>query len=68
MKWEQRDVNSQQLISHDEHWYSVPERYVGSTLRVGVGVFKIMLVDEIIENLREYYHPALEILEKYKSD
>ena len=29
------------------------------------GVFKIMLVDTIIENLKEYYFSANEILEKY---
>jgi hypothetical protein len=57
LKWEQRDVNSQQLISHDEHWYSVPERYVGSTLRVGVGVFKIMIYQThefVAEHCRQY--------------
>jgi len=30
-----------------------------------IGVYKIMLVDEIIENLREYYRPAQEILDKF---
>lgn len=57
VKWEQRDVNSRQLISHDEHWYSVPERYVGSTLRVSIGVFKIMLYqahDLVAEHRRQY--------------
>jgi len=33
-----------------------------------VGVFKIMLVDEIFENFKNYYHPAREILEKYSNE
>ncbi len=31
-----------------------------------VGIFKIMLVDEIVEQFRDYYHPAREILEKFR--
>ena len=30
------------------------------------GVFKILLTNEIIENFKEYYHPAEKILEKYR--
>ena len=33
-----------------------------------VGIFKIMLVDEIVEQFKDYYHPAEEILEKIKND
>lgn len=57
VKWEQRDVNPQQLITHDEHCYSVPERYVGSTLRVGIGVFTIMIYQAhelVVEHRRQY--------------
>jgi hypothetical protein len=56
-RWEQRDVNQQQLIAHDEHYYSVPERYVGSTLRVGIGVFTIRIYqghDLVAEHCRQY--------------
>ncbi len=30
-----------------------------------IGVYKIMLVNDIIENYKEFYHPAKEIIEKY---
>ncbi len=43
VRWEERDVNSSQLITYDAHCYSVPERYVGSRLRVGIGVFDILV-------------------------
>lgn len=33
-----------------------------------IGIFKIMLVDEIVEQFKDYYHPAEEILEKIKND
>jgi hypothetical protein len=69
VRWEQRDVNSQQLITHDEHYYSVPERYVGSTVRVGIGVFKLMIYqahDLIAEHCRQYITGADSlILEHY---
>ena len=57
VRWEQRDVNSQQLIAHDGHYYSVPERYVGSTMRVGIGVFTIMIYQgqrEVAKHHRHY--------------
>jgi transposase len=57
VRWEHRDVNPQQLISHDEHFYSVPERYVGSTVRVGIGVFTIMIYQAhelVAEHRRQY--------------
>jgi hypothetical protein len=56
-KWEQRDVNCQQLITYDDHLYSVPERYVGSTVRVGIGVFTIRIYEgqrEVAEHGRQY--------------
>jgi len=61
VKWVQRDVNPQQLITHDTHRYSVPERYVGSTLRVGVGVFTIAIYQEhevVAEHCRQYMKGA----------
>jgi hypothetical protein len=33
-----------------------------------VGIFKIMFVDEIVEQFRDYYHPAGEILKKFKNE
>lgn len=57
LKWEQRTVNSQQVISHDEHLDSVPECYVGSTLRVGIGVFTLMIShghEFVAEHCRQY--------------
>jgi hypothetical protein len=33
-----------------------------------IGVYKIILVDKIIENLKEYYYSANEILGKYKTE
>ena len=57
VKWEKRDVNPSQLITHDEHRYSVPESYVGSSLRVGIGVFKIMIYQThefVAEHRRQY--------------
>jgi transposase len=65
VKWEQRDVNSQQLITHDEHRYSVPERYVGSTLRVGIGVFTLVLCqghEVVAEHCRQYTKGADSLL------
>lgn len=57
VKWEQRTVNSQQLITYDDHRYSVPERYVGSTARVGIGVFTLRIYHEqecVAEHERQY--------------
>jgi len=46
-KWLNCKVNSYQIINHDNHWYSVPERYVGSDLRVAVSVFNISIYDQV---------------------
>ncbi|MCP4401754.1 MAG: transposase [bacterium] len=65
VKWEQRHVNPQQLISHDKHRYSVPERYVGSTLRVGIGVFTISIYqghEVVTEHCRQYMKGADSLL------
>jgi len=45
-QWIDYKVNSYQIIIHDKHWYSVPERYVGSTLKVAVSVFNICIYDK----------------------
>ena len=57
VKWVNCDVSSYQVVTHDNHWYSVPERYVGSNLRVAVGVFKIQIYTEyelIATHMRQY--------------
>lgn len=57
MRWEERDVNSRQLISHDEHYYSVPEKYIGSTVKVGIGVFTLAIYhaqELIAQHQRQY--------------
>lgn len=43
VKWFDCGVNSYQVVINDNHWYSVPERYVGSNVRVAVGVFKVSI-------------------------
>ena len=40
-RWVEAHVDSYQLVRVDMHSYSVPERFVGSNLRVGVGVFDV---------------------------
>lgn len=42
-RWEEVGVDSYQLIHVDSQSYSVPERYVGSSVRVGLGVFSIQV-------------------------
>lgn len=43
--WMQRKVNSYQQINVDNHGYSVPEKYVMTDLRVGVGAELIDIFD-----------------------
>ena len=50
-------VNGYQVVVYAEHWYSVPERYVGSELRVRVSVFEIKMYDGnecIAQHMRRY--------------
>jgi len=57
VKWFDCTVNSYQVVINDNHWYSVPERYIGSNVRVAVGVFKIRVYQDyelIAEHLRKY--------------
>jgi transposase len=40
-RWEEARVDSYQLVHVNSQSYSVPERYVGSNVRIGLGVFDI---------------------------
>lgn len=44
-RWIKRQVNSYQQINIDGHGYSVPEKYVLSTLRVGLGAESVEIFD-----------------------
>ena len=57
--WYRRDsrqVNSYQLIEIEKHFYSVPEKYVGTKVRIAIGAFsiKIQAGEEIIEHERKF--------------
>jgi len=41
VKWEDEKVNSYQMVSWKAHSYSVPERYVGSCVRLSIGIDQI---------------------------
>ncbi|WP_435548306.1 IS21 family transposase [Desulfobacterium sp. N47] len=41
VKWDIGKVNSYQVVIFDKHWYSVPERFVGSAVDIAAGVFTI---------------------------
>ncbi len=43
VRWEDAKVNSYQLVSWKSHSYSVPERYVGSVVRLSIGIDHIMI-------------------------
>lgn len=45
-RWKEAHVDSYQLVHIDSQGYSVPERFVGSTVRIGVGVFDIEILSE----------------------
>lgn len=50
-------VDSCQLVSIDNHDYSVPEKYVGSSVRVGLGIFQVkMFKDEDLIAMHERKH------------
>ena len=40
-RWTEAGVDSYQLVHIDTHGYSVPERYVGSSVQIGVGIFDV---------------------------
>lgn len=47
-KWLDVHVNSYQLVSVENRRYSVPERYVGARVRVGLGIFDLKIfVNEV---------------------
>lgn len=45
-RWVEARVDSYQLVRVDTHSYSVPERFVGSNLRVGVGVLDVEIFSD----------------------
>lgn len=50
-------VDSYQLVTIDRHEYSVPEKYVGSTVRVALGIFEIRIFNDeelIAKHERKY--------------
>jgi transposase len=57
--WYRRDsrlVNSYQLVEIEKHFYSVPEKYVGTRVRVSIGAFsiKIQAGEETIMHERKF--------------
>jgi transposase len=44
-KWSEVKINSMQLFRYDKYQYSIPEKFVGSTLKTFVTVNKITLYD-----------------------
>lgn len=55
--WKRRDkrlVNSFQQVEIENHFYSVPENFIGSSVRVGIGVF---FVDIMHDEKRIIQHP-----------
>jgi len=56
-RWVERRVNSYQLIEVDNHCYSVPEKFLYTHLRIGVGAFVIEIYcgeEFIIEHERKF--------------
>ena len=50
-------VNSYQLVTAQDHGYSVPERYVGGQVRVSLGAFKVEIYHQdicIAQHARQY--------------
>ena len=58
--WKRRDkrqVNSFQQIEVENHFYSVPEKFIGSTVRVGIGAFSVDITHDeklIIQHPRKF--------------
>jgi len=48
VKWEDEKVNSYQQVSWKSHSYSVPERYVGSPVRLSIGIDQIKIFHDHI--------------------
>jgi len=56
-RWENLSVNRYQVITYAHHWYSVPERYIGSTMKVGISVFAVQIYKDnelITQHTRQY--------------
>jgi len=67
-KWASSRVDTCQLVTVDNHDYSVPEKYVGSNVRVSLTIFKIQIYDKenlIAEHKREYEAKDSLILDHY---
>lgn len=67
-KWSNNRVDSCQLITIDHHEYSVPEKYIGGFVRVGLGIFQIKIFkdDELIAiHERQYGDDDSLILDHY---
>jgi transposase len=71
-KWSQRDsrvVNSYQMVEVYDHFYSVPEKFVGSHVRVAIGAFNIAIYkkEELIQEHVRIFTPGVDslLLEHY---
>lgn len=56
-RWEQRRVNSYQLVEVDNHSYSVPEKFLYAQLRIGIGAFAIEIYcgeEFVVEHDRKF--------------
>lgn len=60
VQWHQSKVTSYQVVTYENNWYSVAERYVGSVLRVAVSVFTIAIYNnhELIAIHQRKYNPG----------
>ena len=60
-RWTEARVDSYQLVHVDTHGYSVPERFVGGSLRVGVGIFDVEIFSDhvvIARHSRRFGEPG----------
>lgn len=57
--WSPGRVSACQLITFDNHQYSVPERYCGAYLRIGVSAFKIDIFEQ--DELVASHHRLFEV-------
>jgi hypothetical protein len=46
VKWGVSKINSYQVVIYDNHWYSVPERFVGANAELAVGIFMVDIYHE----------------------
>jgi len=64
VRWETRTVDSRQRVTYAQHGYSVPESYVGKSIRVAVGLFHLTVYDgqECIATHPRQYRPGADSL------